>query len=105
MYETALMMTFLGPGIREVEQHLVDGAGRQLPLERIDRIAADDPQVAHGKLFAAQHQVPAPGAMYLDPEEVLCRTRDRLRDQRLAVAESDFDCATRVAGEECIQIE
>ena len=98
--EAPLVVALLGPGIGEQDQELVEEAARDLLLEHLDRVVADEAHVAERRLLQPEQQPADTRAVHLDADEVALRVRRGERQQVLAVAEADLQGARRLAAEQ-----
>ena len=99
------MVALLGPGIREVQQHLVERSGRQLTVEDLDRIVRDQPHVGDAARVDRQEAVADAGRMDFDAEEIRVGPHPGEFDERRAVAETDLQHARPVMAENRVQVE
>ena len=81
LHDATLVVALLGPRVREIQQHLVERAGRDALLQHFDRIAADCAHVAELEFLGAQHEVADPRPVHLEPQEIALRVRCGQRDQ------------------------
>ena len=105
LHDAALVVTLLGPRIRKIEQHLVERCVRHPPLQDLHGVVADHAHVAELPCFAAQQQVSDTGRMNLEAEVIAFGMAGCQRDERLAVAEADFEHHRRDSAEGGREIE
>src|SRR5262245_58686080 len=98
-------MALFRPGVRKVQQHLIEASGLELASQHLDRIAADDADVGETLSFAEQQQMADARPMHLEAEEVLVGPRCGECSERFAIAEADLECAPRAPTEQPVEIE
>ena len=99
------MVTFLGPRIGEIQQHLGERVRGQLRGETLHRVVTQYADVRQAELGALEQQVSDARPMHLDPEEVVVRVQGRERQQVLAIAETDFERAVCVTTKPQVEID
>ena len=88
-------MALLWPGIRKEHEDLLQRRRRQLLLQYLHRVVADDAHVAQRRRLQRQQQPADAGAVDLDTQKVALRVRGREPQQVVAVAEADLRAQRR----------
>ncbi len=105
LHDASLVMALLRPGIREVQQHLIERVRRQALLQHFDCVAADRAHVRQPQFLDAQHEVADTGTVHLEPQVVALGVCSGQGDQGLAVAEADLQRARCLAPEDRSEVE
>jgi len=99
-----LVMTLLGPWVREKNEYLIKGTCRDLRRQHLDGVTADDAHIGERMGLEAEQQMPDARAVYLNAEVVALGMRARKRTQVLTVAKANFQDPRCGAPEEHIKI-
>jgi len=105
LHDAPLVVALLRPRIREVQQQLVERRVRDLPLQHLHRIVADQSNVGQLAGVDAQQAVADAGSVDLDADEIGLRPGAREGEKRLAVADADLQHPRHRAAEHGIEVE